>query len=194
VREFWNGSGLPLFVSGEDQRGTFNRAAARNAAVTAAGGAWDFAILADADSLVELERLRGGLALAEATGLPVLPHSTFAALTRGQTLAALAGGTLPRIASEPGRLPVGGCIIVPRAVWDRVGGYDERFVGWGYEDTAFWSACGGARRTPGFLWHLWHPIAPEVNPRHQLHARNRRLAAEYGRDMDTGAWPTELIR
>jgi len=33
--------------------------------------------------------------------------------------------------------PCAGLNIVPRSVWDVIGGFDENFVGWGYEDTAY---------------------------------------------------------
>lgn len=35
------------------------------------------------------------------------------------------------------------CIAVPRPVWDDLGGFDERFRGWGFEDMAFQSVVLG---------------------------------------------------
>jgi hypothetical protein len=53
---------------------------------------------------------------------------------------------------------------MPRAVFDDLGGFDERFKGWGFEDMAFQSAiCGlyGYERIPGDVVHLWHPRSEE---------------------------------
>jgi len=55
-----------------------------------------------------------------------------------------------------------GMIAVPRANFDQIGGYDERFVGWGHEDLAFQikmdAECGPHERVNGgYVVHLWHP-------------------------------------
>jgi hypothetical protein len=191
VQRFWIASGFALYTGGETQTGPFNRSAARNEAARSAGP-WDLAIIADADCFLRPENVAAGLALAQVTGLAVMPFDRFTALTRGETSRALRG----RLTSLPERDPVepapapGGCIIVPRPLWDEVGGYDERFVGWGYEDSAFYVRLGGAIRLPGRLWHLWHPPAREADPSDPQHRRNAKLACEeYGRDPDTGDWP-----
>ena len=52
--------------------------------------------------------------------------------------------------------------MVHREAWDEVGGYDERFVGWGYEDSAMNIELATTRRwerMPGESWHLSHPQA-----------------------------------
>jgi hypothetical protein len=54
------------------------------------------------------------------------------------------------------------CIVIPRAVWDDLGGFDERFRGWGFEDMALQSIVVGLyghERIAGDVYHLWHPIA-----------------------------------
>lgn len=55
----------------------------------------------------------------------------------------------------------GGVNIVPRQHFETVGGFDERFVGWGGEDDAFAASlnhlCGRLKRVDGTLYHLWHP-------------------------------------
>lgn len=57
-----------------------------------------------------------------------------------------------------------GVAAISTANYFRAGGYDERFRGWGYEDSALIVACDRAgleqHRIPGPLWHLWHPPAP----------------------------------
>jgi hypothetical protein len=54
---------------------------------------------------------------------------------------------------------VGGCVVVSYETWRAVGGWDERFIGWGFEDTAFWAAVDtlfGTVRHEGTLFDLWH--------------------------------------
>jgi predicted glycosyltransferase involved in capsule biosynthesis len=33
--------------------------------------------------------------------------------------------------------PCSGINIIPKSVWDKIGGFDENFVGWGFEDIAY---------------------------------------------------------
>jgi hypothetical protein len=55
----------------------------------------------------------------------------------------------------------GGLNIVPRLNFEKVGGFDERFCGWGGEDDAFAHSlntlCGRYIRLDHEILHLWHP-------------------------------------
>jgi glycosyl transferase family 7 (putative galactosyltransferase) len=57
----------------------------------------------------------------------------------------------------------GGSLAVARDAYDRIGGHDESFVGWGGEDVDFWDRARTLRLYPfahlPFI-HLWHP--PQV--------------------------------
>jgi hypothetical protein len=58
------------------------------------------------------------------------------------------------------RDPPGGCLWTTRATYDAVGGYDERYVGWGGEDDDMWARLGAAgpvRRYDDQFLHLSHP-------------------------------------
>jgi predicted glycosyltransferase involved in capsule biosynthesis len=75
-----------------------------------------------------------------------------------------------------------GVTAIPRGLWDAVGGYDERFVGWGWEDLSLWSACcalAGYERVPGPIYHLWHPRSWEQNEGSPDHPRNQVLGERY---------------
>lgn len=60
---------------------------------------------------------------------------------------------------------VGGFFAMTRAAYESVGGFDERFVGWGGEDPALQRAvrtlAGPIRTVPYLLYHLYHPQEPE---------------------------------
>lgn len=76
-----------------------------------------------------------------------------------------------------------GCLVIPRAAWDAVGGYDERFIGWGYEDNAFQFALdtvwGAHRRIDAYCCHLWHAIEPGTTFDSPFIAKNRSLYRIY---------------
>jgi hypothetical protein len=60
-------------------------------------------------------------------------------------------------------LEAGGSIAITREGYERIGGMDESFVGWGGEDNEFWERAQTLRVWPyGALpiVHLWHPAQP----------------------------------
>jgi glycosyl transferase family 7 (putative galactosyltransferase) len=74
----------------------------------------------------------------------------------------------------------GGMTVLPRAAWDRVGGIDPRFVGWGGEDRSFgWALStlvGPCSRGNARLVHLWHPVQ---GPRQSLSKPTMALISRY---------------
>jgi GT2 family glycosyltransferase len=57
----------------------------------------------------------------------------------------------------------GGSIAITKAAFDRIGGMDEAFVGWGGEDNEFWeraTTCKSWLYGDLSLVHLWHPSQP----------------------------------
>ena len=87
--------------------------------------------------------------------------------------------------------------IIPRRALDVLGGFDERFKGWGGEDIALLRALdtlyGRHKATVGDVLHLWHPFIGETYQtrrwKGQGYGRNNRLAVEY--HMATGH-PTKM--
>lgn len=178
IRRHWARS-LPeveIFEGTHDDGGPFNRSAAINAAAAEAG-AWDVAVIADADSFVGRELAVAAINKAALSGLFVIGHSRLNHLTE-EGSAKIIGGwqgnwePLIRFSMYDG---CSSFVAVARDVWDAVGGFDEGFVGWGEEDIAFSLACqtlaprrggrsSGVVRMTGDCWHLWHPVQDTNDP------------------------------
>jgi hypothetical protein len=157
----------PIF-EGHHEDGPFSRSAAINAAALDAGD-FDVAVILDSDVVVDPDAVVDAVVKAGATGRLIITHRERVDLSRRGTERVLAGYAGPwrrkpifeRVWPESDS----SCVAVPRSLWDEVGGFDERFVGWGYEDTAFVIACeraaGPAVKLDGEVFHLWHPRAAD---------------------------------
>ena len=192
VRDRWSELGLPI-VEG-DVPGPFNRSAARNAAARAAGD-WDVAVFVDADTIAEEFVVRQGLELAATSGRIVVPHDEYLGLSTRGTAEVLAGKRQgwSRVQRHMERAPLG-VLIVPRAAWDTLDGFDERFVDWGGEDVAFGIAARtlvGVDRLAGRIWHLWHPI--DSTKLEYVRAGGVELRARYGKAAGDAAAMRALI-
>jgi len=78
--------------------------------------------------------------------------------------------------------PSGGITICGFNAYDRVGGYDEHFEGWGYEDSAFHAAMTamyGERQLFGDVFHFWHPKIRTDRQAQPNITANRRLYERY---------------
>lgn len=193
-----------VVIGEHDDGGPFNRSAALNAAASAAGD-WTVAVIADADSFVGADQVRAAVNTAARTGLMTIAFTRFCYLSDEGSRRVMAGyvGSWERLIRHKF---TGGCssmVAVRRDLWDTVGGFDERFCGWGEEDVAFSIACQtfGPRRPgvpdaediratfhrlPGDCWHLWHPTQPNADIHDRAtykqgagYAANRELGARY---------------
>lgn len=162
--------GFPVYV-GDDGTQPFSVSRSWNQAAAMAGK-WDLAILHAPDVfLLEPETLHRALPLAD--DRMVYAFDSYMRLTKEGTERAYAGATSwpeHQIAHRKGKPkgempPTGGPRVVPRGLWDKVGGFDPRFVGWGAEDMAFAHCCSvlGRRhlRLQGTLVSLFHPRAKD---------------------------------
>lgn len=171
-------------VEGHHVDGRFNRSAALNAAARDAGE-WDVAVICDSDVISDPEQLDAAIDRARDTGRTTLAYDQYIALREPMTQRVLAGfdGNWIPDAELKMRSHVSSIVAVPRQLWDRVGGFDERFVGWGHDDVAFAAACrvlgGGIERVPGDVFHLWHPISPERDRRSPWLRASAELAKQY---------------
>jgi len=148
-----------------EETGPFNRSLAINRAADLAGD-WEYAIIADADSTVTHRQIEQGLYVAQLTKSLVIPHSRWVNVDEDETEVYFEGKPLiwrkDRIKYN---CTLSSVLIVPRWIWDAVNGFDERFVGWGWEDTAFMHAVdtmtSGHIRLEGDVLHFAHdrPVA-----------------------------------
>ncbi len=176
----------------------FRAAAIRNRAMARAGGA--YVLLIDGDCVLHPDFVRSHLAFARpgrfVQGTRVLLGEARAAraLARGETrfgafewgignrLNALPLAWLSALVPTP-RDALQGVRSCNMGLWladaVRVNGFDERFVGWGREDSDFVTRLvnAGVRRRKlkfgGIVYHLWH----SERARDALDANDARLAA-----------------
>lgn len=186
-RRWWE-EGLPGWpiCEGASPDGLFNRGAAINDAARGVSfGAWDVALIADGDVICEPTQVRLAVERARSTNRLTLAYDDYVGMTRQMTDRVLTGygGDWRAPGSLRMRTHVSSLLAVPRRLWDEVGGYDERFVGWGFDDNAFHAACrvmgGGVERAPGTVFHLWHPDSPERDWKAPHCRAGSALAARY---------------
>ncbi|NYH79920.1 glycosyltransferase involved in cell wall biosynthesis [Actinopolyspora biskrensis] len=148
--------GCPLYLSDDPGYAVFNRSASRNRGVRAAHAhGFATAVVCDADILIEPEALYAALACCQQEHRLQLPYTRC-------LLCDSSGRTLYEYPDS-----VGGAWVIPCAAYLRVWGCDPHFLGWGYEDTAFWRVCDtllGTRRHEGSVRHLWHPPCATQQP------------------------------
>jgi hypothetical protein len=93
--------------------------------------------------------------------------------------------------------PKGACMWITRDAFDRVGGMDERYVGWGGEDddlVARLELHAPVRRFTDPFLHLDHPRPPMVNDGGKpfnAHVEPLSWRVEYGYGQLSGAWRSD---
>jgi hypothetical protein len=144
-------------------------------------------VVCDADTIPEPEPLHGAIAAAQRDGKLHLPYTRYRALSPAGTTAAFNGSRLIDCPAEfEGNASQGGILVVEAEAWQNIGGMDERFTGWGFEDTAFYAAAhtllGTVVRHEGAIHHLWHRTDYDAwSPRYAANkARCRTYEAAYG--------------
>jgi glycosyl transferase family 7 (putative galactosyltransferase) len=190
-RDYWREQ-LPEFelVEGHHEGDRpFNRSASIN---QAAKGHWDVAVILDSDTIVDADEVRAAVALAAESGELVLPFHLRNMLSAEGTKEILGDyvGSWNRWVKLRERDRVSCCVVVPRGLWDEVGGFDERFEGWGGEDEAFHAACTllkGCRRTKGEVWHLHHAASPHHDHSTPLYREALQLRHRYMRITEPDA-------
>lgn len=166
VKDHYSHLGIPMF-EGDAGGDRFSPGASRNIASRLAGD-WDVALFVDADCVIPLSVIGRGFGHSLTSGHVTLPWDAFYSMSEEGHAAGMDDRNpigFPMLErawkahSIPAANPIyapGGNLIVPRAEWDRVGGYDERFTGWSHEDAAFLFAVGEFDRLSGPMYHFWH--------------------------------------
>ena len=180
VKQFWADMGLPVIPADSDTNKPFNRAQARNRAVASAPPG--IVIVADADTIPAPQALKEALATVQDevvwpfTWCRRIPGDWTGDLESAPDLDADAEDLIGM-----GQHAVGGVLVMRTSTWWRLGGMDERFTGWGGEDTAFACAANtltGTRRIPGVLTTFDHFMDGEVRAHPPAGAWNPYRAAD----------------
>jgi hypothetical protein len=119
-------------------------------------------VLHDNDMLVPVDYAAHIVSLARAGYEVMNPKRFIFYLSHGHTEAYLAGrsgllGAPPEVIVQ--NLEAGGSVAITREAFERIGGMDESFIGWGGEDNEFWER---AATLQVWTWgslpivHLWH--------------------------------------
>ena len=160
----------------------FNLALCRNLAVATLDDPDDVVVLGDADTLPEPDALRAAIIDARTSGLVHLPYTAYHWL--GATGSAqFAAGAAPEYCDFD--LIKGACsgvYVTTRATWERHGGQDPRFRGWGYEDAA---------------WNLAHTTllgAPPQRHEGRVYALHHRAETRAGTQYEANAALMERYR
>jgi predicted glycosyltransferase involved in capsule biosynthesis len=156
-----------------DNEGKFNRSAARNAGVDKSES--EVAVLIDADNYIEISQIKSAIKVAARKDCLVKPFSHFGYLTEEATNSFYVGKNnfkpnTDSFINDPEKNFTGGAYVIKKSLWQKVGGMDEGFIGWGAEDDAFHilikAKLGNAHYVDGFDYHLYHPahrVASEFN-------------------------------
>jgi hypothetical protein len=168
VRAAWDAIGLPVYVGDGPPGPVWKRAHAVNAACAQARDA-DVLLVSDSDILLGAPAIQTVTACKAA-----MEHNAY--VVAFTTLIYLDAGGIEFWRQT---LIWGGVFAVPRSLYDEVGGFDERFQGYGSEDKGFLvcaSTLGGDKqRMSGYAYHLDHPEYPL---RHDEATRQGNLLAE----------------
>lgn len=174
--------GFPIF-EGDAPTKAWSRAAALNAASRAAGS-WDVAFVADTDTIPEADAVHRAVTWVESTGGAARPHLDRYILSKAGTLRIARRGYAE---IEPSDIehswPGGGLLVLTREAWEAVGGYDESYVEWGFEDSQMnFSLLRHSRwdRLPGRAWHLWHPPG---RPSPETKRKAQQLYLDYAAEL-----------
>jgi hypothetical protein len=153
-----------MIVAGETASLPFNRPRAANQAADMATG--DIYVIGDADTAFNPEFLRRAIKHVARTGDWMVP-TTYHQLTEETTREIVAGAADAEIGEPTSTVwtghgsSVAPILVTPAKAFHQVGGYDERYVGWGSDDRAFAVAMNTLYRHyvrwQGASYHLFHP-------------------------------------
>ncbi|MFE6254739.1 hypothetical protein [Agromyces sp. NPDC057865] len=181
----WYSRTLPAFrvVTLDTGDDLFSLSRIRNLAVAQACHADDVIVIGDADTLPERGPLMAAIAAAPRSGRVQLPYTTYRWLGPTGTAQHAAGRAVEDCDYELVHDACSGVYVTTRNTWESHGGQDERFQGWGFEDSAWYLAHQtllGAppQRHEGAVYALHHSVELRDGPQFE---RNVTLMARYRR-------------
>lgn len=159
---------IPVFEGHDDGPGKFNRSKAINRAAVAAGD-WDVAHIGDSDTIVDPRSVYQAIENAQQSGCEFwLTYDVYHYLRRDMTDLIMDGymGWWEAGSEWSMTNTCSSSLVVTRRLWDDVGGFDEGFIGWGFEDIAFSLKCqtfgnGLGRIGQSNAYHLHHQPSAE---------------------------------
>jgi hypothetical protein len=168
--------------------GHFNKSWVVNTAVVQAAAGSEVICVLDGDILVDRDFVRRNTARFTARGAQAhLPFRDALCLTADSSSRAIRRRLSDGLDAPPPqelngvvlRRPPGHVVWVRRGLFDRVGGFDERFTGWGGEDLDFvfrLDIVGAVDRYGDDLFHLWHDRPQTQIDGHRFYAGRRLLS------------------
>jgi len=148
-----------------DNDGDFNRSAARNAGVNKSTS--NVSVIIDADNYIPIDQVVNAIRVATRRPALVKPFQGFGYLTEESTNLFYEFYENSWMDFEPTYIQppqndfTGGAYVMQKELWQKLGGMDEEFVGWGAEDDAFHLLCKNSgvptRYVEGYDYHLYHP-------------------------------------
>jgi predicted glycosyltransferase involved in capsule biosynthesis len=147
-----------------DNEGKFNRSAARNSGVDKSTS--EISVIIDADNYIPISQIHSAIKVAKRKDSLIKPFSHFGYLTEEATNSFYVGKNnfkhnADSFINSPEKNFTGGAYVIKKSLWQKVGGMDEGFIGWGAEDDAFHilikAKLGNAHYVDGFDYHLYHP-------------------------------------
>ncbi|MGA1839286.1 MAG: glycosyltransferase [bacterium] len=163
--------------------GPYNRGWAFNIGASLGSHRNGILCLIDADLLVQPDFLSCGLKAFQSGMRAFLPYRAITYLDRVSTVRAIKDRLeTPMRRLDPGRYhgrlfttSQGGCIWVDASLYHEIGGHDERFRGWGFEDREFWARLSRAAKTGRLERRLLHLDHPPPSMHDQWVRKNERL-------------------
>lgn len=186
----WYSKNLPeakiLYTDSGHQK--FNISASRNIGAKKTMD-YDIVIHNDADTIPNIDSLRIGIKKTYETGYFCNPYDQYHMIYLSETKPVIDGSIdIENAQHDFVKGSCSGVIITTPATWEKIYGFDENFIGWGYEDLAIRvaheSIMGhGFTRIPGKAYALAHDISDidqdlvKVNKKRfdlYVHAKNNK--------------------
>ncbi|HXR44938.1 MAG TPA: hypothetical protein VN759_09040 [Pseudolysinimonas sp.] len=172
----------------------FNLSRCRNIGIATIADPAEVVVISDADTFPEPAPLAAAIAAAAGSGRVHLPYTEYRWLGEAGTAQLLTGAPATDCAHEVVVGARSGVYVTTPATWWAHGGQDERFRGWGFEDTAWWIAhetlLGEPVRHPGRVFAMHHVTQRREGEQYD---RNAELAGRYRAASGDPAAMRELV-